>query len=160
VVDDDWQLIQLLMVILLNVQLVKHLDLKREVGHPAQHLISGAAAALIVPGRDQTHLHLMPLDEVCHQIISVVVRVTENLFKLHVVQFGLHHVLHVVCIHHACIYLLVIALVLRGNEGRGSHAALRYYIIATLCLVDKRVRYIDAGSPMSLHEVQGLSVRN
>lgn len=125
-VDDDWQLIQLLMVILLNVQLVKHLDLKREVGHPAQHLISGAAAALIVPGRDQTHLHLMPLDEVCHQIISVVVRVTENLFKLHVVQFGLHHVLHVVCIYHACIYLLVIALVLRGNEGRGSHAALRY----------------------------------
>ena len=116
-VNDDRQLIQLLMIILLNMQLVKHLDLKREVGHPAQHLISGAAAALIVPCRDQAHLHLMPLDEVCHQVISVVVRVTEDLFKLHVVEFGLHHVFHVVCIHHTSIDLLVVAFVIRGDQG-------------------------------------------
>lgn len=100
------------MIILLNVQLVKHLDLKREVGHPAQHLISGATATLIVPRRDHAHLHLMPLDEVCHQVVSVVVRMTEDLFELHVVEFGLHHVFHVVSIHHACIYLLVIAFVI------------------------------------------------
>ena len=65
-VNDYRELIQFLMIVLLNVQLVKHLDLKREVGHPTECFISGATAALIVPCRDQPHLNLMPLDEVCH----------------------------------------------------------------------------------------------